>query len=264
MHGLEQLDREIGDGPAHRPIEARLTAGRAAVRRRRLVAGSAALVAALVAGTAVLLGGGSEPTATNKPPIATLATPTSTPTPTPVEPRRRTSLSTELVVLEPDGTLDLARGVKLVRSIPNPLGVALPSRSVGLEITFRGETYWQVLESTPDGGFTASDPAGKAFATLEDWVTDQVALQQGTPPEALVELTAKGRLRPLGDARIAEARYDVGGFEAVAEVLHDNRRTYVLVNDGDVVRVDGSVGGKDLDAFVDYARAHYASGEGLR
>lgn len=45
----DRIDTSFGDGPAHRPLEARLEAGRRAVRRRRIVTTGAAAAVVLVA-----------------------------------------------------------------------------------------------------------------------------------------------------------------------------------------------------------------------
>ena len=41
-------------------------------------------------------------------------------------------------------------------------------------------------------------------------------------------------------------------------------RSFSGVEDVDVIAVPFKTGGPDLDAFVEYARQRYASGEGLR
>lgn len=58
----ERLDLGFGDGPAHRPLDARLTAGRRALRRRRAVSGVATLAVLAAVGSTYSLasGGGSE------------------------------------------------------------------------------------------------------------------------------------------------------------------------------------------------------------
>ncbi|KQY57034.1 MULTISPECIES: hypothetical protein [unclassified Nocardioides] len=64
---LDRLEDAIGDGPAHRPIDARLSAGRAALRRRRAAVGVGALaMAAVLGGTAWVALPGSDPQVTNR------------------------------------------------------------------------------------------------------------------------------------------------------------------------------------------------------
>jgi hypothetical protein len=78
MNLTEELDRSFGTGPEHRPVEARLSAGRRLVRRRRLATGAGAVAAALVVGgTAFALAGGGSPSAVQEPTVAT--SPTSSP-----------------------------------------------------------------------------------------------------------------------------------------------------------------------------------------
>jgi hypothetical protein len=50
----DRIDTSFGDGPAHRPVEARVEAGRRALRRRRMLTTGAAAATVLVAATAPL------------------------------------------------------------------------------------------------------------------------------------------------------------------------------------------------------------------
>ena len=63
----DRLDSAFGNGPAHRPLEPVLAAGRRAVRRRRVAAAGGVLaVLAIVGGTGIALAGG-HPSATPPP-----------------------------------------------------------------------------------------------------------------------------------------------------------------------------------------------------
>ena len=265
MDVREQLEAGFAAEPAHRPIDERLEAGRRALRRRRVVSGSAALaVVAVLAGGYAVAGPGSQPRGTEPPasaPSRTASAPPSLPA-SPV-PDPTDGKWARLV----DGEVVLADGVTEVRRID------AGGRKVGLELQLRDQTVWYLVTPSGSSSFTAY----VSFESLEDWVADQQQGQGGRPPsKPFVDFGPDGTLRPMTDAvSIVEQRadpelpdnYDAGVATAVAEVLVDGKTYYVLARDPerpDYIAVPASIGGADLDAFLDYARQRYAGGEGLR
>ncbi len=281
------------------PLQARwappVDAGRHSLRRRRTLVGAAATTAAAAfVVTVALVSGGSPTAATQIAPADQPAGPTATDPEdagdvdaqddesekTKIRPYGRTD-----VELYPGGLLAKAKGVTVTERIPNPMGYADPDYSLGIAYERDGESTWALLTYTEDRngnatGGVSSDPAGKSFATLQQWIDDQVALQNGDDaPLQFVEFdgSAQGEtLVPLDGVEILQQSADVelgGNFAgpgdptAVAEVSVDGERWYVLAR-----RIAGSepeyfptaaeVGGATLDDFLAYAEQQYAEGGG--
>ena len=282
----EELDRSFGDGPAHRPLGDRLEAGHRTLLRRRLATGAAMVAVLAVIGTVVGVTGPGGDSASRRldpatqdstTPAVTTEVQTSTPKRVPSDPDAD-------VELTPSGSVVTAVGVEVIRRIPNPLGLEAPDRSIAIAYTKRSETTWALLTYEPqdDGSATASsasDPAGKSFATLDDWVADQVALQQGEPPpftfvrfgqgETLVPLEGVQILQQTGEVDLPANFAGPDDRSAVAEVAADGRRWWVLARQvsgspPEYIATAGPVGGDNLADFMAYAAQQYASNEGLR
>jgi hypothetical protein len=144
MNLIEELDRSFGDGPAHRPVEQTVAAGRRLVVRRRLAAGAGATLAAvLVGGTAFALAGGGGPTAEPEPDFAT--TPTSSPTPEAAYPpgdaggpAQDFEWGAEAAYLDTDGTLQIKPGWTIAEQIDEPVGPG----SLAVEVAHDGTRQW--------------------------------------------------------------------------------------------------------------------------
>jgi len=183
-----------------------------------------------------------------------------------------------LVSYDAQGELVLDDGVTITEQVTNPLRLQAPEKSVGLEVQHDGQTFWYLLQWSPDQSSTSSDPADKAFPSLRDWLDDQVALQQGGETLQLVEFAADGSLTPLAGVTLVrqQAGVDVGeefapadARTAVAEVRYQAKTWFVLARDLNVGPPEyfptaASVSGSTLEEFLGYARQQYAGGEGLR
>lgn len=81
----EHLDLSFGDGPAHRPLDDRITAGRRALLRQRLFSGVAAAAVLAVVGTTYAVSNGGGETAGGIDPAAAPSTIAPTPEPAPAD-----------------------------------------------------------------------------------------------------------------------------------------------------------------------------------
>jgi hypothetical protein len=274
MNLTEELDRSFDSGPAHRPIEDRLVAGRRLVRRRRIAATAAtAAVLAVIGTTGVALTGAGGPS--TDPGIA------DSPSGEPEKDGFGLEKGQE-IRLTPDGTLLTAEGVEVVENAENPLGYTPPDHSLGVVYRFEGATYWALTTIEKDGkdfgSFTASDEAGRSFPTFEYWLEDQVALQNGEPTLALVTFGKGETLQPRDGVEIVQQTGEIDlpdnfagpdDRTAVAEVTYAGERWYVLAR-----QVDGNapeyfpsaaaVTRPTLQGFLEYAADAYAAEEGLR
>lgn len=290
MNITEEIDRSFGDGPAHRPVEERIAAGRRRVVQRRLGIGAGAVATALVIGGATwALAPGPPKAAPDSGPVATQQAPSPSDRPRDEgrgtrEPQQQRDPQSflakgERATYTPDGELVVRDGWRVSQRIRNPFGHRPPQRSVGLELTNGEETYWYLLEIQGNGMFAASDPAGKGFATLDAWVADQVALQGSAPPPTPVEFRpGTAELVAAEDATIVRQRPNphIPGFAgrnlptAVAEVTWNGARYFVLARhlvgaEPEYFPTQAAVPDEPtLASFLDHAREQYASGEGLR
>ncbi|WP_134766594.1 hypothetical protein [Nocardioides sp. 1609] len=291
----DHLDSSFGDGPPLPPADVRLRAGRRALRRRRLTTAAGAVAVVAVLGTAYTVldddstsaGGGVDvagtPTparASSAPPGSPTGSPTGAPATSPPTAAARPSagLHGSDVWLEADGSVLKARGVTVTERIANPLASVLPHRSLGLAYSRDGEDYWALLEYDPVGGSLTWDPAGKSFATLQQWIDDMVALQTGEPGLRLVRFGAGETLLPragveilaqTGAVDLPDSFAGPGDRTAVAMVTYEGMRWFVLAreiggSEPEYLPTAGSVGGATIDDFLAYAADQYGSGEGLR
>ncbi|MEO9322659.1 hypothetical protein ABFT23_04160 [Nocardioides sp. C4-1] len=283
------LNRAIGTGPAIAPPEHRVTAGRRALLRLRLITAAGAL-AVLVAAGGTLLAVTGDDGGPSTAPVATdgttpTPTPSTSPSPTPSEaPESARPADGADLELTADGELLVAEGVEVLQRIDNPLGLEAPDRSVAVAYTRDGAETWALLDHVrgaggSSSGGTSSDPARKAFATLEQWIADQVAIREDTPTSTYVAFAGGGeRLRPRPGVTMLAQTSDVDlpdfagpGDDTAAAMVRDpdGVRWFVLARrtggaPADYLTVAGEVGGPDLAAFLDYAAEQYGSGEGVR
>ena len=171
-------------------------------------------------------------------------------------------------------------GVEVVKRVPNPLGYTDPGTSLGLEIRYRGTTYWYLLDSDGrQGTGSIHDEARRSFPTLQTWLDDQVALQNGGDTLALVRFTpGAATLQPLDGVTLVQQRSGVdlgpdfagpGATTAVAEVRYRRATWFVLArrlpgSEPEYFPTAASVSAPTLAGFLDYARGQYAGGAGLR
>ena len=251
-------------------IDALLRDGRRARTRRRAAVGAGVVAAALVIGGAGwTLGAGGSDVATDRPPVAGQSTPTADPVPE----------GGLLAAYSPDGALVIRDGWHVTQRIPNPMGYRPPAASVALELTDGTDRYWYLVRRDADGSGSTSDEAQKGFATFQEWVDDQVGANRPDPIGEALDLGADGRLTSSNEAiRIVDQRVgdDIGRAEwapadtTVAQLSFDGQTWFVAARNH--VRggwelappVDTPKAGTTLDSYVDYLRAQYASGEGVR
>jgi hypothetical protein len=265
----ESLTRGFGPEPPHRPVTDRLAAGQRAVRRRRLAGAAVTVAVASVVGLGATMvangnGGGNDQVATD---------PTSTTEPA-VEPWQEG----EVARYSDDGMVEVRPGVKVLHRINDPLGDPSDfNHSVALALEFRGSETWLILswETDPNGGTSETAAGGPVDGTFADWVEQAVAANEDNSG-GYVEFADDGSLVASHGVTILDQRHPVplkdfvlAGEPSAAALLQgpDGKKWYVVVRDSgglDVIATPFRTGGPDLDAFLDYAREKYASGEGLR
>lgn len=276
----EQIEASFGDGPSHRPLEDRLSAGRRARRRRKSTEGVAAVASVAVLGLAAYtLAPGGTPDSAKDPGFS--EQPSATPSDASTRKRVEALEQSKWAAYDADGNVVLGEGVTESRRVPNPLNWSLPKKSVGLELERNGERIWMLLEYEIQGGDgvsgSVSDPAQKSFETLEQWLDDQVALRTDGEHLQLVEFGGGEELLPLPGVTIVQQRPspDVGerfaapgDRSAVAEVQFDGATWFVLARQvggpAEYFPTAKMAGRETLVEFLDYARGQYAGGEGLR
>jgi hypothetical protein len=273
----EAFDQGFGPEPSHRSISERIEAGHRAVRRRRLAGTvvTAVAAAAVGLGAAVVVPGDSPEGASQVPGGESTATP---PTTAPPEVAWQDG---ELARYTPEGAVQLREGVAMLQRIDAPLPPDVATRSVALSLQHDGqETWWLLQWDGPGSSASSSFHPGGAFATLADWVAEQVLLI--THPEQVgkvdyISFAEDGSLVSSQGVRILEQRHPIhlanfaGPRDRTAAALvrgPDDTKWYVLVRevDGevDVQRVDYRNGGADLDSFLAIAMDAFANGDGLR
>lgn len=274
-----ELDEAIGHGPAHRPVEHRIDAGRRALRRRRAAAGLAAfgMVAVLGLGYAVsgagLLGRASGEVTID---------PTPSPAPTPDGKPAVQEWEDHTPIRYLEGALQIRSGVVVHEHIENPYDYRPPRLSDALDLTFEGQRMWIIAERTGNGfGYSSSVPSN-GWASFSDWVADQVGEATGGDdgwPDTL-RLTDEGTvvasqgstiLQRTDDPQLGESFASPGtptGAALVRAGQHDLAYFVVWrVLDGEldvITTPPRDVTGATFQEMLASARAKYSSGEGLR
>lgn len=267
MNLTDELEKSFAHEPAHRPVEQQLAAGRRLVRRRRTVTGAAALavVAVLGAGYAVV---GSGDDKASDPPIADQKQPTDDPVDDDLK------LQDWGVSVSRDGELLTAPGVQVIESVPNPEGYGPPGKTYGVAYDRDGTTNWVLID--PSGG--SHEVAFQSFPTFDYWLRDQVAMQRGEPLLELVRFGEGEELLPRAGVEILQQTGEINigprfagpnDRTAVAEVMYDNQRWYVLARDLADSGIQyfptaASVSTPTLEEFLPYAKDSYTNGTGLR
>jgi hypothetical protein len=271
----EALTQGFGPEPAHRPVSDRVEAGHRAVRRRRIAGAVVTVAVASIVGigSVALLGGDGDAGSQ----VATDPTPDPTAEPT-TEPAAEWGEG-ELARYDNEGDLVVRPGVTVLDRVDEPYGDATDyQHSVALALEFQGTQSWLIMEwdTDPDGASSSSSGAGAApQGDFQDWVAQNVAANDDNSA-GYVEFADDGSLVSSHGVQILDQRHPVqlknfvlAGEPSAAALLQgpDGKKWYVVVRDSgglDVIATPFRTGGPDLDAFLDYAREKYASGEGLR
>jgi hypothetical protein len=277
----EQLDRSFGDGPPLPPVDSRVAAGRRALRRRRTVSSVTGIAAA-----AVLLAGGyamssgSQPVRGEATDSATASNPAPTKEPS-AEPTDVRWSRGELIRYV-DGQLVVRPGVVVHEHIRNPYGWEPPKLSDALDVTWRGQRQWLMIEKRPlpQGMTSSSSTPSNGWASFADYVADQVGLNGGSGWPDTFELDPQGQVVPTAGTRVFNRTDDpqlgpdfappgATTGAAVVSVPGEEGSYFVVwrVIDGklDVITTPpDDVVGATFEELLSGARAQYASGEGLR
>ena len=214
----EEIEQSFGDGPAHRPIEDVLVAGRRGVRRRRTAGAVAgALAAVAVAGAVYAVAPGSGNNGTSQ--IATERSPSSAPSGP--GPGYYVADSDVQVVLTEDGELVLGPGLRLRQQVINPMRVSPPAYSVAVDVELDGEREWMLIETSPGSGSALASPADdESSAEFEAWVAETAQAKPGALPESVSPETeaageGQGEERVGTRGRADEARGPRRGVQRV-------------------------------------------------
>jgi hypothetical protein len=280
-----ELDRSFGDGPPLPTIDSRVVAGRRALRRRRVASGVAGLAVAAVLGTsgyAVSAGSATDPDrlagapAPSATPSASEATddPSTGPTEAPW-PRGE-------LIRYVDGELEVRTGVVVHEHLRNPYDFEPPSLSDALDVTWRGQRQWLMIEKRPMplGTTVSSSTPSDGWPSFAAYVADQVDANGGNGSPDTFRLDDRGRVVPIAGTRVFNrtddpqlgpefAPPDATTGAAVVSVPGQEGSWFVVwrVIDGtlDVIATPpGDIVGATFDELLSGARARYASGEGLR
>jgi hypothetical protein len=177
MNLTEELNRSFGDGPAHRPVEQTVAAGRRLVVRRRLATGAGATVAAVViGGTAFALAGGGSPSAVPEPTFAATSTSSPEATDPPVDaggPDHDPGWGPEAAYLDTDGNLRIKPGWTVAEQVDEPLGPG----SVAVEVAHGGKRQWFLWDGEGGEVVALGRPAESGvpdpdYASFAGWVAD--------------------------------------------------------------------------------------------
>ncbi|MCW2793385.1 MAG: hypothetical protein JWO76_2483, partial [Nocardioides sp.] len=160
-------------GPAQRPLEERLVAGRRALRRRRLGSAAAALAVVATFGMTYAV---AEPGGNAARPGQVATDPTPSPSPTRDEAPESTAWHKgEAVRYSVDGELEVRPGVVVHERIENPYDYDPPKRSDALDLTFEGHRTWAIVELTNGKLSSSLTQPSNGWASFADYVADQVA-----------------------------------------------------------------------------------------
>lgn len=281
----EQLDRSFGDGPPPPAVASHVAAGRRALVRRRMATGVAGLAASAVlvtgwyavspdASTAPeWVGGDPTPSASPSPPEATED---------PTTPQSGARWPRGELLRYVDGKLEVRPGVVVHERIRNPHRFEPPALSDALDVTWRGERQWLMIEKRPlpIGISSSSSEPSNGWASFADYVADQVQADGESGWPDTFRLDDQGRVLPTAGTRVLNRTDDpqLGSDfapvaattgAAVVSVAGEEGSYFVVwrVIDGELdvlTTPPDDIVGASFDELLSGARARYASGEGLR
>jgi len=281
----ETLDRSFGDGPPLPPVNRHVVAGRRALMRRRVACGVAGLAAAAVVATSWYAVSPGSPTGSDRlagdptlsaSPSASAATeePSTDPTEAPWP-------GGELIRYV-DGELEVRSGVIVHEHIRNPYDVEPPALSDALDVTWRGQRQWLMIEKRPaPGGISSSssDPSN-GWASFADYVADQVGVDAGSGWPDTFQLDDRGQVVPTTRTRVFDRTDDpqlgpdfappgATTGAAVVSIAGEEGNYFVVwrVIDGTLDLLTTPpvfIVGATFEELLSSACARYASGEGLR
>lgn len=281
----ERLDRSFGEGPPLPPVGAHVMAGRRALRRRRVASGAAGLATAavLLTGWYVVAPGsttGSSRLAGDPTPAATPSA--SEPADGPTTEPAATPWPRGELIRYVEGELEVRPGVVVHEHIRNPYDFEPPSLSDALDVTWRGERQWLMIEKRPrpSGISSSSSDPSNGWASFADYVADQVDVNAGSGWPETFQLDGRGQVVPTAGTRVVDRTDDpqlgpdfapsgATTGAAVVSVAGEEGTYFVVwrVIDGtlDVITTPPVfVGDATFDELLTKARARYSSGEGLR
>jgi hypothetical protein len=263
----DRFDRALDGGPAHRPLEARLRAGRRAARRRTAgvaVAATTCLALAPLLGVTVLDRPDDSTTGTA---VAPAAIPTDPPTDPPTDgPKDQAAWGDTWARLAPDGTVTVRPGATVVQQMD---GVIPGRTSAALELRAGGARTFVLLWASADGIVT--DVTEDASGELLDFVTGSwrpewdlpIAIGDGGDYASLPLVAYRdGRLYTLdGVRRVRVVADPVDGYcpgwpSHAVELTYRDATYFALLSEGNC---GGSFGSRTaatptLDDFVAQAR----------
>lgn len=224
----QQLERDIGHGPALPTPEQRLAAGRAALRRRRLTVGAGAAAVLVAIAAPFALGSGE---ATRSPEVTDSPSPSPSSEPAPDRWSRAGGFG-----YDRGGTLHISSEA-VVHERRNGVVPGLPS-SVALDLTFRGERTWHVTRLVEDGSWVGIESGAghepDLYRDFDEFVAKAAfCLRQGvdplTGPSSLVLDVVDGspQVAGAGTAIGPVVREDQRGFGF--EVGSGGARQFVLL-----------------------------------
>ncbi len=276
----EELDRSFGDGPPLPPVDSQVVAGRRALVRRRVARGVAGLAAAAVLATSWYAASPSSPTGSDR----LAVDPTSSATPSASEATEPTEAPWPRgeLIRYVDGELEVRPGVIVHEHIRNPYGFEPPELSDALDVTWRGQRQWLMIEKRPmpRGISSSSSAPSNGWASFADYVADQVDADGGSGWPDTFQLDDRDQVVPTAGTRVFNRTDDPQlGPEfappgattgaAVVSVAGEEGSYFVVwrVIDGtlDVITTPpDDIVGATFEELLSGARASYASGEGLR
>lgn len=275
----QELERSFGDGPAHRSLEETLRSGRRALRRRRAGVAAGALTVLVSLGTvSAVVADGSGPRTSGE----VVTEPTTSPTPSDaVSPASEPWSRGEKVRYSAGGDLEVRPGVEVHEHIEDPYDYQPPDRSDALDVTFRGQRSWLIIEQRRGELLSSESTPSNGWASFADYVADQggaTVERNGWP--ATVRLSPEGSVVPADGAEVLQRTDDpqLGDSfappgtptgAALVRPAGEEQAYFVVwrVLDGtlDVLTTPPfEVVGSTFPELLSYARSQYVSGEGLR
>ena len=275
----QELEGSFGEGPARQPVEETLRAGRRALRRRRVGAAAGALAVVAALGTGYAVGtAGTQPRTSGE--VATDPTPSPSPS-TAATPTGKPWAKAETLRYSAAGELEVRPGVVVHEHIENPYGLEPPRRSDALDLTFKGQRVWAIVELRgSDFRYSTSVPSA-GWASFADYVADQVGAAPDAngwpatlrPTDGGTVIASEGSeiLQRTDDPRLGDSFAPPGTptGAALVRAAEDGVAYFVVwrVVDGEldvITTPPRDVVGATFQELLTAARARYASGEGLR